>query len=557
MASWEGSENGKYNPTQARSIIPTCTDDSQYASLNPFDIDKQISQPKLWQGSASVVADTLTENYSLPDKSSNWKYFEDSQVGARKESVPYTPLSNLDSEIYTCYAQHEPVFSSTPRYTGRNVDIHDSFNRTCIADQDPRRVRFSEAGLYNSVPFSGQTCETVFADNYHGSQGLGGQTEFHLSEPQANDDLYNNNNSQSYTEWPFYPQPNVDNTPCLTPLNRQFRPTFTSHVQPRFVPSVINNNSNYQHSTPTAANLQIPQRWSYPYSASFRGRADRLVRREKEPDKFDGKSVDLQDYLVHFEQVAAWNNWGYTEKGLQLSMSLKGPAQKLLTDMHSCQVRDYNSLKRALETRFNPHEKGFAYRCEFRSRVRKKNETPAEYGYALKRLADMAFPNVHYTGREQYTIDQFIHGLSNSELRKHVQLRHPLTLAMAISYAVEFEAVDSQLSADKKPAHVRFSLDQEASCKSVLTETDFQLREKQMSELLESLKNLLQQMTPERTDRNKHRSPSPQARSKIECYECHDYGHYAAECPNRHKTKRSSSPSPSRKSSPNKSKQEN
>ena len=394
------------------------------------------------------------------------------------------------------------MFSSTPRYTGRNVDLLDFDNHTCIADQDPRRVRFSEASLFNSIPFSGLTCETVFADNYHGSQGLGGQTGFQLSEPRVTDDLYHNN-SQTYTEWSGYPQ-STDNTPCLTPMHRQFGPTFTSNVQPHFVPSVVN--SNYRHSTPTAANLQIPQCWSYPHSASFRARADRLVRWEKEPDKFDGKAVDLQDYLVHFEQVAAWNNWGYTEKGLQLSMSLKGPAQKLLTDMHPSQVRDYNSLKQALETRFNPHEKGFAYRCEFRSRVRKKNETPAEYGYALKRLADMAFPNVHYTGREQYTIDQFIHGLSNSELRKHVQLRHPATLAMAISYAVELEAVDSQLSFDKKPTHVRFNLDQEASCKSVLTETDFQLKEKQMSELLESLRNVLHQMTPERTDRIKSRS---------------------------------------------------
>ena len=135
------------------------------------------------------------------------------------------------------------------------------------------------------------------------------------------------------------------------------------------------------------------------------------MRRENEPDKFDGKSVEMQDYLVLFEQVAAWNNWGYDEKGLLLSMCLKGAAQNLLTDLPSQAVRDYNLLSQALESRFNPSEKGFAYRCEFRSRLRKKkNETPSEYGYALKRLADLAFHKIHNDGREQYTIDQFIHG---------------------------------------------------------------------------------------------------------------------------------------------------
>ncbi|VDI07463.1 Hypothetical predicted protein [Mytilus galloprovincialis] len=39
---------------------------------------------------------------------------------------------------------------------------------------------------------------------------------------------------------------------------------------------------------------------------SFR-KPNSIMRKEKEPDKFDGRNVDWQDYIVHFEQTAIWN----------------------------------------------------------------------------------------------------------------------------------------------------------------------------------------------------------------------------------------------------------
>ena len=50
----------------------------------------------------------------------------------------------------------------------------------------------------------------------------------------------------------------------------------------------------------------------------------RIVRREKNPDTFDGRSNDWKVYLTHFEQTAAWNKWTEQEKAQQLSMSLRG-----------------------------------------------------------------------------------------------------------------------------------------------------------------------------------------------------------------------------------------
>ncbi|CAC5425327.1 unnamed protein product [Mytilus coruscus] len=103
--------------------------------------------------------------------------------------------------------------------------------------------------------------------------------------------------------------------------------------------------------------------------------------------------------------------------------------------------------------RFCPPERETAYRCEFRDRRRRRDESVSNYGYSLKRLAAHAFPTIPLNIRESLIIEQYISGLANPELKRHVQFSHPTTLDRAISLALEFEAFEgSQISpVIKKP----------------------------------------------------------------------------------------------------------
>ena len=70
-----------------------------------------------------------------------------------------------------------------------------------------------------------------------------------------------------------------------------------------------------------------------------------------------------------------------------------------------------------------------------------------QFGYAL-RLASKAFPGISLNAQEQWILDQFISGLGNAEIRKHVQFAHPKFLHEAISLATEYECFEN--NANKK-----------------------------------------------------------------------------------------------------------
>ena len=255
-----------------------------------------------------------------------------------------------------------------------------------------------------------------------------------------------------------------------------------------------------------------------------------ISRREKEPDKFDGKSVEWKDYVVQFEEVARWNCWDEREMAQQLCMSLRGTAQKLLGDLTPEQLHSYSELKHTLAQRFNPQEREAAYRCEFRTRCRRKGENPSDFGYALRRLGCLAFPDIPHNARELYVIDQFIQGLGSLEIRKHVQFHHPKTLEAAISLAIEFEAFEgsSNLSNQRKPHSVRF--EDEVLPVNIINseklhkkEAKMEAKTSEMGVLINTMKTCFENLSKQL------RSTSP-SRS-VECYKCHEMGHYSMECP--------------------------
>jgi hypothetical protein len=264
-------------------------------------------------------------------------------------------------------------------------------------------------------------------------------------------------------------------------------------------------------------------------------------RKEREPDKFDGENVEWPDYLRHFEQVAVWNRWSESEKTLQLTMSLRGVAQKILSELSPEQLSDYAMLIFSLSQGFCPSEREAAYRCEFRVRKRVRGESVSDYGYALNRIANRAFPNIPMSSRDNLVVDQYISGLGDLELKKYVQFAHPSTLDKAISLAVEYEAFESaHRSVPIKPRNAEQDMflnpsvralqkdslsvsPAQTSCQNEKELTVFAEITKTMQDLQAAIKAL--NLTGNQNSRNKHFD-----RSKIRCYTCDRLGHTSRQC---------------------------
>lgn len=249
-------------------------------------------------------------------------------------------------------------------------------------------------------------------------------------------------------------------------------------------------------------------------------------RKEKSPQTFDGKH-SFQDFLIQFEHISNWNGWDNLEKAQQLIMCLRGPAQRILSELTAGQMSSYTTVKNALLRRFDPPGRESAYKSEFRNRTRGEGESLVDYGERLRVLARKAYPHKETSQLESDTIDQFVDGVRNFELGNHVQFRHPVTLDQAVSAAIEFEAVSNRHTQGRKP----MELNPEApafvhAVASAGSKTD--TIDKDLATLiLEQFEQLNKKLSSQHKGSSKNYVPLAQRK----CYSCGETGHMSYTCP--------------------------
>ena len=240
-------------------------------------------------------------------------------------------------------------------------------------------------------------------------------------------------------------------------------------------------------------------------------------RLNHKPEKYDGVP-DWADYICHFEMVSAWNGWTMEEKAVQLTINLTGIARQAWVDSFcdSSTPISYDSLVVALTQRFKPDGQQEAYKAEFRHRTRKRDESFMEYGYALKRLAIRAFLKITHEAREDLIVDQFLQGLADAEMRRHISLTHPSGVDQAVGLATEYETVSQSIRTPQthEPQQV-------AAVKGT-KESDTGLVLQKMDQLLGCVQPKAEQP---RTERPRYRNWS-----LVVCYRCGQTGHIAKVC---------------------------
>ena len=193
-------------------------------------------------------------------------------------------------------------------------------------------------------------------------------------------------------------------------------------------------------------------------------------------------------------------------------MSLTGTARQAWADSFSDPhtTMSYAALVKALSQRFKPVGHEEAYKAEFR-RSRGKEETFLEFGHGLRRLAIRAFPKINFEAREELVVDQFLLGLPDAEMRRHVSLAHP---------GIEYETVSQSMKGivPSKPKQV-------AAVQGTGTSSQ------DSSNTEDLLKVLIDLVKKQNRSGPRTRCGGPQRASPIICFKCSQPGHIARDCP--------------------------
>ena len=107
------------------------------------------------------------------------------------------------------------------------------------------------------------------------------------------------------------------------------------------------------------------------------------------PEPFDGE-CSWEDWKLHFEDVAAVNEWTGEQKLKWLRVRLTSRAQKAFHRLPDESTANYRGALIAMQERFEPKSKRTRYQAEFETHRKKSTEGWADFSDELCSLADKA-----------------------------------------------------------------------------------------------------------------------------------------------------------------------
>jgi hypothetical protein len=111
------------------------------------------------------------------------------------------------------------------------------------------------------------------------------------------------------------------------------------------------------------------------------------------PETFTGDAT-WDEWIVHFNNCAAVNNWDDAAKLAFLKVRLTGRAQQSFLRLPADRRDTFAHAVTALTERFEPPTKRDLYVAELFSRKQKHTESWADYAEDLRRLSSKAYPDL-------------------------------------------------------------------------------------------------------------------------------------------------------------------
>ena len=277
-------------------------------------------------------------------------------------------------------------------------------------------------------------------------------------------------------------------------------------------------------------------------AASDSNRSSRMSRNGMplpRPMTYDGTTAWMA-YICSFESM--WESCQWTEEEMiyRLLNSLRGDAHEFVFTCLSTREREsYVTLKRAIGNRFQPRYTEDDYVNQLEAQKLKKGDNVAQFAASIKLLVGKAYPTVDAQTRDKLAVRYFLSSLEDEEVKFFIKWAKPRTISESEQLYVDYH--NCKPSGRSRPPVRVLQAQQgghDATHNSNTDSTDILWKE--IKEGFETLTNSLKDLlTPKKESNPQAKKPFQprqgqlerwEGKRNVECFKCHELGHYARDC---------------------------